>query len=123
MPSRPPVHKPMQGQFRKHEQDLVAKADRDRGSSWARGYRADWDKLRDWYARQHPLCEHCLAMEPQRVKAMDEVDHIKPFHGVDDPLRLDPENLQSLCKPCHSIKTAREDGGFGRPPKGGTSKV
>lgn len=26
-------------------------------------------------------------------------------------------NLQTLCAPCHSAKTAREDGGFGNRPR------
>jgi len=29
----------------------------------------------------------------------------------------DERNWQALCKPCHDAKTAREDGGFGRPVK------
>lgn len=35
-----------------------------------------------------------------------QVDHIRPLHkgGVD----YDPDNLQTLCEPCHSTKTARE---------------
>jgi len=39
-------------------------------------------------------------------KAVD-VDHIIPHKG-DDALRLDPANLQSLCKWHHRSKTARE---------------
>jgi 5-methylcytosine-specific restriction protein A len=40
------------------------------------------------------------------------VDHIKPHQG-DPELFWDSENLQALCAPCHSRKTASEDGGFG----------
>jgi 5-methylcytosine-specific restriction endonuclease McrA len=32
---------------------------------------------------------------------MKEVNHKKPFDGIDDPLRLDWDNLESLCLPCH----------------------
>ena len=39
---------------------------------------------------------------------MHEVDHIVPFKGKDDPLRLDETNLQSLCRPCHATKTAAD---------------
>jgi len=35
----------------------------------------------------------------------EEVDHIRPFHGPADPLRLDASNLQSLCHACHVTKT------------------
>ena len=34
-----------------------------------------------------------------------DVDHIKPFHGIADPLRLDWDNLQSICRTCHNQKT------------------
>jgi len=39
-----------------------------------------------------------------------EVDHIKPTrNGGSDR----PDNLQGLCKSCHSRKTALEDGRWG----------
>lgn len=41
-----------------------------------------------------------------------QVDHIRPHKG-NHTLRLDPDNLRSLCASCHSRKTARHDGGFG----------
>ncbi len=53
-----------------------------------------------------------------KVKLATEVDHIIPHKG-DMSLFWDPSNWQSLCHACHSRKTAREDGGFGRPPAGG----
>ncbi|OWK34953.1 hypothetical protein FRUB_09795 [Fimbriiglobus ruber] len=37
-----------------------------------------------------------------------EVDHITPFRGSVE-LQYDRLNVQSLCKPCHSRKTATED--------------
>jgi 5-methylcytosine-specific restriction protein A len=64
--------------------------------------------LRAAYLAENPLCEHCAAQG--RVTAAAEVDHIKPFHAVEDPLRLDWSNLQSLCKTHHSQKTASEKG-------------
>jgi len=36
----------------------------------------------------------------------DSVDHIVPFRGVDDPLRLEWSNLQSSCIRCNSAKAA-----------------
>ena len=41
------------------------------------------------------------------------VDHIKPHLG-DYGLFWESDNHQSMCKTCHDIKTATEDGGFGR---------
>lgn len=44
--------------------------------------------------------------------AASVVDHIIPHKGNDD-LFWDMSNHQALCKKCHDIKTATEDGGFG----------
>jgi 5-methylcytosine-specific restriction endonuclease McrA len=41
-------------------------------------------------------------------------DHIKP-HRCNFTLFFDDKNLQGVCKTCHDIKTATEDGGFGNP--------
>jgi 5-methylcytosine-specific restriction protein A len=53
----------------------------------------------------HPLCAVCD--EPAT-----DVDHIDG-----NARNNDVHNLQSLCHSCHSRKTARQDGGFGRPPR------
>lgn len=79
-----------------------------RESSHARGYDARWRKARLIYLRYHPLCVACAP----RVVAANEVDHIVPHRG-DQELFWDQDNWQALCKPCHSKKTANEDGGFG----------
>lgn len=82
-----------------------------RESSTERGYNGRWRKARDGWLRSHPLCVHCE--RDGRVRAANEVDHIIPHKG-DMGLFWDNTNWQSLCKPCHSLKTATEDGGFGR---------
>jgi 5-methylcytosine-specific restriction enzyme A len=99
----------------KHLQQRQRNTDKRRGSANQRGYDADWRRLRDWHITNKPLCEICLL--GGRVTGADHVDHIEPFHGKNDPLRLDPKNLQSLCKSCHSRKTVKEDGGFGNEPR------
>ena len=73
-----------------------------RGTQKQRGYGHKWRRLRGWYIKRHPLCVHCLALG--RTTAATDVDHIKPFNGVLDPLRLDAGNLQSLCSMCHRMK-------------------
>ncbi len=72
-----------------------------------RGYGAPWRRLRARFLIANPFC-FCGA------KA-NEVDHIKPRRegGSDSP-----DNLQALCKPCHSRKTAKE-GPWGRLPRRG----
>lgn len=73
-----------------------------RPSASRRGYGARWQALRADFLRRHPLCRSCEAKG--RVKPANEVDHIKPrAQGGSDA----DENLQSLCKPCHSRKTAQ----------------
>lgn len=81
-----------------------------RASAAARGYDARWRKARAHYLRSHGLCVHCE--RKGRVVAATEVDHIVPHRG-DDALFWNEDNWQALCKPCHSTKTANEDGGFG----------
>ena len=81
-----------------------------------RGYDSDWNKLRKQaLERDHYLCQHCL--QAGRATTATDVDHKTPFKGIDDPKRLDLTNLQSLCAPCHSRKTAKEDGGLGHSKK------
>lgn len=55
-----------------------------------------------WTAFKKDRCEHCGA-QPEALTMLD-VDHIDG-----DRNNNDPRNLQTLCKPCHVIKT-RENG-------------
>lgn len=59
-----------------------------------------WRRLRHWILGLEPLCRHCNAVAT-------EVDHISG-----DPSDNSRENLQGLCKPCHSHKTGRERAGL-----------
>jgi 5-methylcytosine-specific restriction protein A len=77
--------------------------DRARGSASSRGYDRAWEKIRDRHRASEPLCRMCLAQG--LTVAMAEVDHIVKVRDRPD-LRLVDANLQSLCKPCHSAKTA-----------------
>lgn len=83
----------------------VAEVD-GRESSARRGYGRTWRKVRRVYLSEHPLCEDHLA-RGQYVPAT-EVDHVIALAkgGADDAT-----NYRALCHSCHSIKTAREDGG------------
>ena len=90
--------------------------DDKRENSSRRNYGAKWRRLRDktmddiaidqgW---PYALCQELLK-HGERIKATD-LDHITPrsLGGTEEP-----DNLQALCHSCHSIKTAKEDGGFG----------
>ena len=86
----------------------------NRPSAYRRGYDGKWKKLRAYHLASHPLCVMCAGLS--YVKMAGIVDHIIPHKG-DNKLRLDPNNLQSLCKMHHDHKTATEDGGFGHKVK------
>jgi len=72
--------------------------DASRGNSNERGYDADWQKVRAVKAAQDPLCETCARLGID--KALDVVHHIKSIEERPD-LRLDMDNLQSLCTEHH----------------------
>ena len=63
-----------------------------------------WIKLRNYKRLLNPLCEHCLRLDI--LTPYHTIDHIKPISEGGEPLDLD--NLQTLCKQCHAIKTGRE---------------
>lgn len=73
--------------------------DERRGSSRQRGYDARWDRLRTAHLAGEPLCRMCGL--PAVL-----VDHIIPIR--DGGERLDENNLQSLCRRCHDVKTAED---------------
>lgn len=74
------------------------------GSRHDRGYDWQWVKLRGHVLRRdYHLCQPCH--RSGRTTEATQVDHIIPKaqDGTDDM-----DNLQSICEPCHKIKTAEE---------------
>jgi 5-methylcytosine-specific restriction protein A len=63
-------------------------------------YSAAWRRLREVWLAVHPWCVGC-------GRLANEVDHIVPHRGSLD-LFWDQGNWQSMCRPCHSRKTASE---------------
>ncbi len=101
-----------QGYCPAHKREKQKRVDSERGTAHERGYTYQWSKARKRYLAANPICVEC---ERQGIlTAATEVDHIEPHKG-DYDLFWDESNFQSLCKHCHSSKTAREDGGWGRP--------
>ncbi|WP_082851981.1 HNH endonuclease [Sulfitobacter sp. HI0054] len=77
---------------------------RHEGSRHERGYGYQWTKRRENVMRRDGyLCQPC--MRQGRPTPADEVDHITPKSqdGTDDY-----DNLEAICRPCHSAKTANE---------------
>lgn len=111
MPDAAPKHK-AKTSAKKHSVTI----EDQRGSSSQRNYGAAWRKIRAAFlihiaiiqAWPWACCVVCLA-DNLRVKATD-VDHITPrAKGGTDAF----DNLQPLCHPCHSRKTAKEVGWTG----------
>ncbi len=74
-----------------------------------------WKRERRGFLFLAPLCAECArdgVVTPAR-----EVDHVVPHRG-DEGLFWDRRNWQSLCRPCHSRKTAREVLTAGRRDRG-----
>lgn len=59
-------------------------------------YGSQWRKIRNRYAKKHPLCERCL--KEGRLTPMSEVHHILPVKRGGSN---DESNLMSLCHSCH----------------------
>jgi len=64
-----------------------------------------WRNLRNWFIKLNPLCALCLLVG--LITPGEVVDHINPISK--GGAMLDPDNLQTLCKTCHAIKTAKEN--------------
>lgn len=80
------------------------KSDKQRGTRQQRGYDEAWLKLRVRKLARDPLCEVCL--REGHTTAAEQVHHKVPFKGKTDPLRLQWDNLQSVCRPCHAKLSA-----------------
>jgi len=85
--------------FRPYAEDSSPPSRTFKGTKQARGYGGTWERLSKQVRAEEPVCQIC------GDAPSTEVDHIEPFDGVDDPLRLDRENLQAVCSACHNKKT------------------
>jgi 5-methylcytosine-specific restriction endonuclease McrA len=65
----------------------------------------EWKAMREFILYRDKVCRKC-SLEESPIMA-SEIDHIIPLKDRPD-LRLDPPNLQALCKKCHSSKTYNE---------------
>jgi 5-methylcytosine-specific restriction protein A len=117
VPQRPPRYNPFAGRPR---QPSPSEASRPTASQ--RGYDSRWQRARLSFLAEHPLCKRCSEMNPPRVTEATVVDHSIPHKGNQE-LFWNVDLWISLCEHCHNVKTANEDGGFGREvkPKPGTN--
>lgn len=98
-----------------HKREVKKEVESRRESSTARGYGYRWQQTSKGFLRAHPLCQ-CPECKEGAIRLLPSqvVDHIIPHKG-DMDLFWDRNNWQAMAKVCHDKKTAREDGGFGRP--------
>lgn len=67
-----------------------------------------WRQMRIWaLLRDDFKCRKCEVWVTQAGKRRAEIDHIKPHKG-DKALFFDMNNVQTLCKSCHSKKTRQD---------------
>lgn len=77
--------------------------ERARGSSRARGYTREWEKVRRMYLRRHPIC---MAGDNGDGPPCDAP--ATEVHHLDGNTRNNSfDNLQALCKACHTRETWR----------------
>lgn len=79
---------------------------RSNKTSTERGYGYRWQKARNRFLRNNPLCVYCKAIG--RVEVATVVDHIIPHKG-DQLVFWDESNWQSLCSNCHSSVKQKEE--------------
>jgi 5-methylcytosine-specific restriction protein A len=104
MPYAAPRHKPTTIKAKVHHN--AQERDHRQGKRlYATNHRV-WRAIRAEQLSHEPLCRDCASKG--KVTPANEVDHVDG-----DSHNNAPSNLQSLCKPCHSAKTVREQGGFG----------
>ncbi len=68
-----------------------------RGKTAERGYGAGWRKVRAAKLADNPLCQRCE--ERGRTTLATEV-----HHRDHDQFNRRPENLESVCTPCHRAR-------------------
>jgi 5-methylcytosine-specific restriction protein A len=105
MPHAAPKHKPVTIKAKTHK-NARERDHRQSTRLYATNSRV-WRAIRLEQLQHEPLCRLCM-LNHTRVTPANEVDHVDG-----DSFNNAPSNLQSLCKPCHSAKTVKENGGFG----------
>lgn len=86
-----------------HQREYDAKYDKERGSSYDRGYDLVHRRWRIMILNRDPICIIC------NVNPSTEAHHIDGNSG-----NREMENGMGLCKACHSTVTTNEQGRWGK---------
>lgn len=89
-----------------------AALDAQRQSSTVRGYDSAWRAVQRQFIQANPTCAGFGDMEGKCGQPATDVDHVVSVADAPD-LRLRWSNLRPYCHPCHSARTA-SDQGFGK---------
>lgn len=104
MPDAPPAFRPFGWKKVERTKEAPGAANERQKRRLYRTGSTKWRRLRRRVLDTEPLCRLCA--RAGRITAANEVDHIDG-----DAYNNATDNLQPLCKPCHSAKTAREMNG------------
>ena len=100
-----PKHQPMTRLAKRHQ---PPERDRQAARQYATNSSA-WRRIREAVlVRDNYTCRGC-----QRLVAGKGQAHVDHIDGDSSNNPEDGSNWQTLCRSCHSSKTAKEDGGFG----------
>ena len=84
----------------------------DRNPLTKKRYGRAWERIRRQYVQLHPFCELCL--EQGIATRVEHVHHKLP---IEEGGSNDFDNLQSLCKSCHSKLHAKRGDYFRDVPR------
>lgn len=122
IPGCPADSAPGRSRCRSHQLDADRRAERKRPTAAQRGYDRKWQRTRDRKLDASPYCTcdgcpSCYRLTPagRCLRPATDPDHVDddgmgPY--ADDGHDLD--KLQSLCHPCHSHRTGRDQGPLAR---------
>ncbi len=81
----------------------------ERNKETTRRYSGSWKKIRKAYAASHPWCEECL--KAGRYTPTEHIHHRLPLSAGGSN---NEENLEAVCKSCHSRIHAKLGDRFGK---------
>ena len=102
MAMKPTYYRPPSITLAAKGRDRLYDQSRASANAWRR--QKPWRVLRRMILEQNPFCVECRTRDVYREA--NEVDHIRAVSAGGD--KYDQNNLQALCKSCHSRKTQRE---------------
>lgn len=92
----------------RHRRTDQKRDDAKRGSASDRGYNTQWHKVRAMKLQEDPLCARCDAKGRM-------VEAVLVHHKDRNPFNNRPDNIESLCRPCHDLEHSQGKRGESKP--------